>query len=261
MEVHHHPHVPHGTKKAKEYFLEFLMIFLAVTMGFFAESLREHISENKKEREFITGFIADLKADTAKLSAVLKYYDHTIPMADSARKNFYQLQKPGSLHAVSLLQRSLAGYLDFIYTDATLQQIKSSGGMMLIKNKAAVDSILDYDAQVKSALINEKVLGDLLISAQHQMGGILNMQPLLESVGRAKDVAEQKVMVDSLKASMPDFLLTHDPTVLGQFYNDLSYYETVSVLVKTEMAGLKTRAAALIVFLKKEYRLRDDEHE
>jgi len=33
MEVHHHPHVE--KKKFKEYFLEFLMIFLAVTLGFF----------------------------------------------------------------------------------------------------------------------------------------------------------------------------------------------------------------------------------
>lgn len=39
MEVHHHPHVE--KKNFKEYFLEFLMIFLAVTLGFFAESLRE----------------------------------------------------------------------------------------------------------------------------------------------------------------------------------------------------------------------------
>jgi len=31
MEVHHHPHVE--KKNFKEYFLEFLMIFLAVTMG------------------------------------------------------------------------------------------------------------------------------------------------------------------------------------------------------------------------------------
>jgi cell division protein FtsB len=38
MEVHHHPHVE--KKNFKEYFLEFLMIFLAVTMGFFAESIR-----------------------------------------------------------------------------------------------------------------------------------------------------------------------------------------------------------------------------
>ena len=34
MEVHHHPDLHHKPKKWKEYFLEFLMIFLAVTMGF-----------------------------------------------------------------------------------------------------------------------------------------------------------------------------------------------------------------------------------
>ena len=32
MEVHHHPNVE--KKNFKEYFLEFLMIFLAVTLGF-----------------------------------------------------------------------------------------------------------------------------------------------------------------------------------------------------------------------------------
>ena len=32
MEVHHHPDLHHKPKKWKEYFLEFLMIFLAVTM-------------------------------------------------------------------------------------------------------------------------------------------------------------------------------------------------------------------------------------
>ena len=42
MEVHHHPDLHHKAKPWKEYFLEFIMIFLAVTMGFFAENIREH---------------------------------------------------------------------------------------------------------------------------------------------------------------------------------------------------------------------------
>ena len=50
MEVHHHPHVE--KKGFKEYFLEFLMIFLAVTLGFFAETLREKISENTQAKKF-----------------------------------------------------------------------------------------------------------------------------------------------------------------------------------------------------------------
>jgi hypothetical protein len=36
MEVHHHPHVE--TKSFKEYLLEGLMIFVAVTLGFFSFS-------------------------------------------------------------------------------------------------------------------------------------------------------------------------------------------------------------------------------
>ena len=43
MEVHHHPDLHHEKKKWKEYFLEFLMIFLAVTLGFIAENIRESI--------------------------------------------------------------------------------------------------------------------------------------------------------------------------------------------------------------------------
>jgi hypothetical protein len=54
MEVHHHPELPHGeSKRFKEYVLEFLMIFLAVTMGFIAESIREHLSDSSKESEYI----------------------------------------------------------------------------------------------------------------------------------------------------------------------------------------------------------------
>jgi hypothetical protein len=45
MEVHHHPHVE--KKNFKEYFLEFLMIFLAVTLGFFDRNISKHFSKLK----------------------------------------------------------------------------------------------------------------------------------------------------------------------------------------------------------------------
>src|SRR5664279_2153560 len=66
MEVHHHPDLHHKPKKWKEYFLEFLMIFLAVTLGFIAENIREHISDRSKEKEYIESMLQDLKSDTAK---------------------------------------------------------------------------------------------------------------------------------------------------------------------------------------------------
>src|ERR1700753_2840179 len=52
MEVHHHPDLHHEKKPWKEYLLEGLMIFLAVTMGVFAESVREHINEKSRGQDF-----------------------------------------------------------------------------------------------------------------------------------------------------------------------------------------------------------------
>jgi hypothetical protein len=48
-EVHHHSQLEHKLKPWKEYFLEYIMIVLAVTTGFFADSLREHIYMTEKE--------------------------------------------------------------------------------------------------------------------------------------------------------------------------------------------------------------------
>src|SRR5580693_4277982 len=68
MEVHHHPNIE--KKRFKEYFFEFLMIFLAVTMGFFAESIRENISDSRKEREYMATMLEDLRKDTLAFNRV-----------------------------------------------------------------------------------------------------------------------------------------------------------------------------------------------
>jgi hypothetical protein len=58
MEVHHHPHIE--KKNFKEYFLEFLMIFLAVTLGFFAENIREYVSDKTKVKEYMKEITGNL---------------------------------------------------------------------------------------------------------------------------------------------------------------------------------------------------------
>ncbi|HEX4371678.1 MAG TPA: hypothetical protein VHZ50_00085, partial [Puia sp.] len=83
MEVHHHAEMPHHKKKFATYFLEFLMIFLAVTMGFIAENIREHFTERSKEKQYIIGFARDLRDDTANLQHVIKFDVKQIKGLDS----------------------------------------------------------------------------------------------------------------------------------------------------------------------------------
>lgn len=68
MEVHHHPDLHHKPKKWKEYFLEFLMIFLAVTMGFIAENVREHFVEKRHEKGYMLSLLRDLEHDTTGIN-------------------------------------------------------------------------------------------------------------------------------------------------------------------------------------------------
>jgi len=73
MEVHH-PHHPTHKKKWSEYILEFLMLFLAVFLGFLAENTREHIAERKKEKYLIRMLKQDLIKDTANLHHLIYKY-------------------------------------------------------------------------------------------------------------------------------------------------------------------------------------------
>ena len=71
MEVHHHPDLHHNRKPWKEYFLEFIMIFLAVTMGFFAENIREHYSENTMAKELAESLYKEVYSDSVDLQKIL----------------------------------------------------------------------------------------------------------------------------------------------------------------------------------------------
>lgn len=58
MEVHHHSHKP---KNWKEYITEFIMLFAAVTLGFFAENLREIQIEKHREIKYLQNIRQDLQ--------------------------------------------------------------------------------------------------------------------------------------------------------------------------------------------------------
>src|SRR5579864_7177416 len=150
MEVHHHPELPHGDNKHfKEYILEFLMIFLAVTMGFIAESIREHLSDSSKEKEYITGLIKDLKVDTANLNFIiirghlqLKGID-TLRNIPKGRLSEIKVQDSLFLYTTEYL----FALNPFKSDDITMIQLRNAGGYRLIREKGAVDSIALYESK------------------------------------------------------------------------------------------------------------------
>src|ERR1700749_1229192 len=161
MEVHHHPELPHGEKKKfKEYFLEFLMIFLAVTMGFVAENVREHLSDNSKESEYITGLFKDLKSDTANLNHIIRRGQRQLKGIDSFR--YIQRSKLSEIKVQDSLFIYTFAYLvninPFKSEDITLIQLRNAGGYRLIRKDGAVDSIARLESRINMLDIQQSFL-------------------------------------------------------------------------------------------------------
>ena len=70
MEVHH-PH--HAPKNWKEYFSEFFMLFMAVSLGFLVENQREHYVEGQREKELAMSLYIETKADSVDLSEIINF--------------------------------------------------------------------------------------------------------------------------------------------------------------------------------------------
>jgi hypothetical protein len=81
MEVHHHRRVE--KKNVKEYLVEGFMIFVAVTLGFFAENIREKVTEQHRAREFAVSMVNDLEADTTELRLYREYFAYAAGNVDT----------------------------------------------------------------------------------------------------------------------------------------------------------------------------------
>ena len=145
METHaHHLHkVPdHGWK---HYLFEFFMLFLAITLGFFVENIREHHVETIREKQFMKSLIADLENDTLILREHVAHLKSGIAMMDSM---IVLLSNPallptntGLLYYFGRLSPRL---ITLSINTRTFEQLKNSGGFRLVEDISTSNKIMTY---------------------------------------------------------------------------------------------------------------------
>ena len=142
MEVHHHAHTER--KKFTHYLWEFLMLFIAVFCGFLAENLREHV-EIKKEKQYISSLVRDIKADTTMLRGIQKRYEIANRKVDTLILLLKSNERNLETCKIYYLARTITfSYGTFLPEDQTLQQLKSSGNLRLVHDSQIVDRIGSY---------------------------------------------------------------------------------------------------------------------
>lgn len=143
MEVHH-PHHPMHKKKWSEYILEFIMLFAAVTLGFFAENLREHYVEKHKAIVSVQNLYKDLKQDSISYLYGLnerRKQDSTFIIIN----NLYEKKSiTNEIPSVYIAHSYLTIRTMPIMNSMALDQIKNSGTLNFIENEDLKKAIQSY---------------------------------------------------------------------------------------------------------------------
>ena len=165
MEVHHHSHKP---KNWKEYVTEFVMLFAAVTLGFFAENVREHQIIEHKTHQNLESVVLDLKKDSVLLQERIQEYNKASIYLNKLNEVFldFQLNKISKveyLEKALLISDSLTFGTSFYINNSSYKNTIASGSFSNINSIELKRTISNYYEVFGSKLIdNNKILDDVV---------------------------------------------------------------------------------------------------
>jgi hypothetical protein len=137
VEVHHKHHIP---KKITEYFTEFLMLFTAVTLGFFAENYREHSLIEAKMQENYESLVEDLRSDSTKMTSLIASYkqgDSTLLKFDNLLYDYHSgAITYGELVDVYKTMKPFPNYNTVFINNTTFKNVQSSGMLSYISSRS-----------------------------------------------------------------------------------------------------------------------------
>jgi hypothetical protein len=246
MEVHHHPHVE--KKSFKEYLLEGLMIFLAVTMGFIAENIREHIAEGEKEMQYMKSLVEDLGVDKTVLVKQLTMYEQRFVKYDSLTDILNEPIIKERNNTYYYLGRLATKDEVFPNNTRTFEQLKSTGAFRAIKNSKVVNSILEYYAIVPSIRQSEDI--EMQETNEYRK---LAVQVFNGTVfNQITDTADAANVLRP--ANFPD-LKTTDLKVLSALSTWIHYIKNTRFGIYQNKKAMLEKGEVLSKLIQKEYRL------
>ena len=220
MEVHHHSHTSdpgpstssghRGRKKWTHYFWEFLMLFLAVTLGFFVENQREHYIERQRAKIYAVTMKANLQMDTAELKRMIHRGQFAVSYLDTfllllASDEIAKIPS-GKLYWYGLFGGYLRGFQPY---DATFQQMKSSGSLRYFSSPGLEQQISNYDQLMRNMQMLTLVDQPVHLEVRKMRGRIFDFR-----FNNAANNVVQRAVYENFNQSVIDSFIRTNPPLL-----------------------------------------------
>ena len=252
MEVHHHAHKP---KNWKEYITEFLMLFLAVSLGFFAENIREHQVEKEREIKFLQNIHQDLQKDIKEIDTTISYMDQRQLMADTLFSKVKDKSIEKDLPEFYYFVKNLSFRHLFENSDNGFTQLKSSGGLRLIENNEIIEKIQDYTTSLARNMTLQELNESVGLSYNAKLSKMLDVVTVVEMNENQYVPSKTTTKNHSryLKPVNPRPLLSSKQEDLNELFNTLFSIINRNKYFKIRLQGIKKSAIELDNLILKEY--------
>ena len=250
MEIHKHPHHVTHRKKWGEYFLEFLMLFLAVFLGFVAENLREHFVEKEREKQYMVSLVSDLQNDTTNLNAGFPLKEQRLNAIDSVFL-FFKTNPDAKVIPGSVYREIRRANWDRHYrrNSTTIDQLKNAGGLRLVRKKIVADSIAALDLQWTRMEFYREAYITLQNTGMSMNEKIFNANDLLQKyIDNNTGTSMTPAMTDSLTIRI-------NTQYLNEYLNYLNHQKVNTIQDEQNYKKLEKSTEWLISLIKKEYNL------
>jgi hypothetical protein len=246
MEVHAHTHTPR--KKWTHYLWEFLMLFLAVFCGFLAENQREHMVENRREKEYMQSLIEDLETDTANINGAI-FLGEIVRTRNEKLISFLNNDLiKDSVEKLYELNISVGKVVSVEFEDRTSSQLKNGGNMRLIRNKIVADSVRNYWGAVKVMEFINNRLEEMRMKAIDIGAQIFHNKYIKYSDPNNPTRSDISILPGAK-------LINDDPALLALYSNRCQRVLTVLNNYILNMEETKNEATNLVGLIKKEYHM------
>lgn len=232
------------------YLKEFLMLFLAVSLGFWVENLRQEREDRETEQEFMSSLLEDLAEDSLKVAKAMVQSQQKMEGFDSLIVRLNQdTYDDSTLRIIYYLNRRWSGYNPVVhFSERTLKELTSTGTHRLIRNREIASAISHYQEQIQMAQRQSSIgVSDFQIRTREVANRIYDARP---SYGLTRETARELL---NPNRKMPPLLGTREQ--FNEYLNWLMNLQSTVFYYRKGLEKTLPEIAALMALLEKEYGL------
>ena len=245
-------HLDHFSPKKKwyVYFIDFIMLFVAVTLGFLAENVRDQQTDKIREISYLKNVHEDLLVDLNRFELVMSANNWRLLMLDSLHMEINKASP--DMPSLYYYIRNLALRTTFESSHLGLDQIKASGGFRLIQNAKIIAGIQDYERRLNSAMKLEEIRERTLEQARFKMAVVFDAGTLYQMTKNQSMFKGEKTVRFKRPAYAAPFVVG-DRETFNELINFINLGLNTNIHLNNSFNELKLIAKALDAAIMEEY--------